>query len=97
MEPIGKDLDGMLARLGMPTAVDLTALVSGWEEVAGEPFAGLAKPVGLKGGELVLEVPDGATASLLKYRVGLLLDRLWDHFGEGVVDRVKIRLSSRKK
>lgn len=97
LEPIGKDLDELLVRLGMPTALDLTELVEDWEEVAGEPFAGVAEPVGLKDGELVVQVKDGAAASLLRYRVGPLLDRLRSHFGEGAVDRVKIRVGNRKK
>ena len=97
LEPIGRDVDAMLARLGMPTAVDLSELVARWEDVAGEPFAGMAEPVGLKGGELLLQAPDGAAASLLKYRVGPLLDRLREHFGEGVVDRVRISVAKRKK
>lgn len=97
LEPIGRDLEDLLARLGMPAAVDLTGLVADWEEVAGEPFAGMAEPVGFKDHELVLEVKDGSAASLLKYRLGSLLDRLEEHLGEGTVDRIKIRVSSRKK
>ena len=97
LEPIGRDLDAMLARLGMPAAVDLTVLVAGWEELAGEPFAGMAEPVGFKNGELVVQVGDGAAASLLKYRVGPLLDRLRERFGEGAIDSVKIRIGNRKK
>ncbi len=97
LEPIGRDVDEMLARLGMPTAVDLAQLVADWDDVAGEPFAAMAEPVGLKGGELVVEVPDGAAASLLRYRVGPLLDRLRDHFGEGVVESVRVNVGNRKK
>ena len=97
LEPIGRDVDAMLARLGMPAAVKLSALVADWDVVAGEPFAGMAEPVGLKDGELVVEVVDGAAASLLRYRVGPLLDRLREHFGEQAIDRVRIRVRNRKK
>jgi len=97
LEPIGRDLEVLLARLGMPTVIDLTELVADWETVAGEPFAGMAEPVGFKDGELVLEVKDGSAASLLKYRVGPLLDRLKGHFGEGTVTRIRIRVGNRKK
>ena len=97
LEPIAKDLDALLESLGMPTSLDLAELVEDWDQVAGEPFAGVAEPVGLKDGELVLQVPVGAAASLLKYRVGPLLDRLRSHFGEGAIDRVRIRVGNRKK
>lgn len=97
LEPIGKDLDGLLDRLGMPAAPELTALVADWKEVAGEPFAGMAEPVGFRDGELVLEVADGTGATLLKYRVGPLLDRLSERFGAGAVDRVRIRVAKAKK
>ena len=97
LEPIGRDVELLLARLGMPTVVDLTGLVSDWQEVAGEPFAGMAEPVGYKDGELVLEVKDGTAASLLKYRVGPLLDRLEEHFGDATVTKIRIRVSKRKK
>jgi hypothetical protein len=97
LEPIGRDLEVLLARLGMPTVIDLTGLVADWTTVAGEPFAGMAEPVGFKDGELVLEVRDGSAASLLKYRVGPLLDRLKEHFGEGTVTRIRIRVGNHKK
>jgi len=97
LEPIGRDVDAMLARLGMPAAVKLSALVADWDVVAGEPFARMAEPVGLKDGELVVEVVDGTAASLLRYRVGPLLDRLREHFGERAIDRVRIRVRNRKK
>ncbi len=97
LEPIGKDLDALLERMGMPASLDLAELVEEWGRVAGEPFAGVAEPVGLKDGELVVQVKDGAAASLLKYRVGPLLDRLRSHFGEESIDRVRIRVRNRKK
>lgn len=96
LEPIGRDLDALLERLGIPTSLDLTELVENWEELAGEPFAG-AEPVGLKDGELVVQVKDGVAASLLRYRVGPLLDRLRSHFGDEAIDRIKIRVENRKK
>lgn len=96
LEPIGSDVEALLGKLGMPPAVDLGRLVTDWEEVAGPPFAGVSAPVGIDSGELIVEVADGAAASLLKYRIGPLLDRLTAHFGEGIVDRVKIRVGRRK-
>ncbi len=81
----------------MPAAVDLEQLVGYWADVAGEPFATASEPVGFRDGELVLGVPDGVTATALKYRLGTLLDRLQGHFGESTVTGVRIRVEPGKK
>ncbi len=97
LEPIGKDVEALLERLGMPSAVDLGRLADDWMQVAGEPFAGAARPIGFSNGELIVEVADGTAASLLKYRVGPLLDRLKEVFGDGAIERVQIRVGKGKK
>lgn len=96
LEPIGPSLDAFLKRIGMPTALDLTAMVDAWSEVAGEPFSAAAEPIGLQDGELTIGVKDGPTASLLKYRLGELLDRLQTHFGAEMVTLIKIRVNTRR-
>lgn len=96
LEPIARDVEALLERLGIPEALDLATLADDWERVAGEPFAGVARPVGFGDGELVVEVADGAAASLLRYRVGPLLDRLKEMFGDGTVRRIRIRVEKRK-
>ncbi len=97
LEPIGNDVDALLVRLGMPASLNVMELIDDWEKVAGEAFAGRSQPVGLKDGELVIEVENGAIASLLRYRVGPLLDSLREHFGEGAIDSIRIRVENRKK
>ncbi len=97
LEPIGKDVEALLERLGMPSAVDLGRLADDWMQVAGEPFARAARPIGFSNGELIVEVDDGTAASLLKYRVGPLLDRLKEVFGDGAIERVQIRVGKGKK
>ncbi|HSG78431.1 MAG TPA: DUF721 domain-containing protein [Acidimicrobiia bacterium] len=97
LTPVGDGLERMLRALGMPEAIDVTTLVDRWDEVAGEPFASLSRPASFGRGELTLEVADGAVASLLKYRVGDLVDRLARRFGEGRVTSVRIRVGRGKK
>lgn len=97
LTPIGESVDAFLDRIGMPTAVDLEQLVGEWDNVAGEPFAKAAEPIGFRQGELILGVPDGVTATTLKYRLGTLLDRLQAHFGESTVTAIKIRVTKPKK
>ena len=97
LTPVGDGLERMLANLGMPEAIDVAILVDGWQEVAGEPFASMSRPASFGGGELTVEVSDGAVASLLKYRVGDLVGRLAERFGEGRVTSVRIRVGRHKK
>jgi hypothetical protein len=53
--------------------------------------------VALQRGELLVEVADGATASLLRYQVPGLVDRLEGALGARLVDTVKIRLRGSRK
>lgn len=97
LEQVGKDVDRLLERMGMPPAVDLSMLVERWSELVGEAIGEVSRPVLLEGTELTVDAADGPTASLLKYRIGPLLDALREHLGEGVVEAVKIRVARRKK
>ncbi len=97
LTPVGDGLDGLLRSMGMPAALDVPTLVDEWAEIAGEPFASLSRPAAFGSGELILEVPDGSVASLLKYRLGDLVERLSRRFGEGRVTSVRIRVGGRKK
>ena len=97
LQRIGDDLEAVLRRLGLPAPGALERLVDVWRQVAGESWAGRAVPAGLHRGELVLEVGDGATASLLKYQVSALLDRLEKALGARLVESVRLRVRSPKK
>jgi len=97
LQRIGDDLNAVLRRLGLPAPGARERLVNDWAQVAGEPWAERAAPVGLQRGELVLEVADGTTASLLKYQVNGLLDRLEEGLGARLVETVRWRVRSPKK
>lgn len=97
LERIGDDLDEVLRRLGLPAADALQRLTRDWAELAGEPWGSRARPAGLHRGELVVEVADGSTASLLRYKCTDLLERLEKGLGARFVDTVRLRLASPKK
>ena len=97
MKPIGSGLERLLRDLGMPETFDVAGLADEWSEVAGEPFAELSRPASFGAGELVLEVSDGAAASLLKYHIGSLVERISERYGRGTVNTVRIKVSRGKK
>jgi hypothetical protein len=97
LERIGDGLEGMLHSLGLPPPGVLDRLTGEWAALAGEPWGSRAEPVALQRGELLVEVADGATASLLRYQVPGLVDRLEGALGARLVDTVKIRLRGSRK
>ena len=87
-------LDGILARVGTGGASQLARLVEDWSGVAGPAWAA-ARPVRLREGELLVEVENGAAASLLRFQVPDLLRDLEAGLGAGVVDSVVLRVARR--
>jgi hypothetical protein len=51
-------------------------VIADWDELAPPTWRDEASPVRLEGKKLVVEVSDGATASVLKFRVAELIDSL---------------------
>ena len=96
LRPVSADLDEALRRLGMPPDLDAGALVTEWEDIVGEPFASLSRPGGYAAGELTLVAEDGTAATLLKYRLGELVERLEARFGPGLVTSVRVRVKGWK-
>ena len=97
LERVGDGLDALLRRLGIPSPDDAARLFDDWERIAGEPWASRSEPIGVKDGELVVEVADGAVATLLRYQSGGLVQRLADALGAPLVQRVTVRVARTKK
>lgn len=90
---VGELLEGLLAALGVARPVDTAELIERWDSLAGEPFAGRSHPVHLQDGELVVEVADGATATLLRYHETDLIVRLAAELGQGLVSSIRTRVA----
>ncbi len=97
LQRIGDDLEAVLRRLGLPAPGALDRLLNDWPGLAGGVWAERAVPVGLREGELLVDVADGTTASLLRYQVSDLLERLEQGLGARLVDSVRLRVRSPKK
>lgn len=93
LDPIGDMLTPFLEKLGLARPDTAARLSMEWPELAGEPWATDTRPAGLKSGELVVEVENAATLSVLRYRTGELLARLDDALGEGTVEVIRLRVA----
>jgi len=93
LDPIGEMLTPFLEKLGLARPDAAARLSTEWSRIAGEPWTDETRPAGLKAGELIVEVANAATLSVLRYRTGELLARLDDALGEGVVEVIRLRVA----
>jgi predicted nucleic acid-binding Zn ribbon protein len=90
--PIRASLDRVAKSLGGPDAGSLSGLFGRWDEIVGAQLAAHARPLSLSRGVLVVAVTEPGWATQLTYLEGDLLRRFQDALGDGVVDRVEVRL-----
>ncbi len=91
-QPIGASLDRVAARLGAGSALGLGALYERWEDIVGAPAAAHARPAGLRGGRLVVEVDHPAWATSLAHLEATVLGRISEVAGAGLVNGIELRV-----
>lgn len=91
-----EEISSVLGSIIENTSVDVDVrhgdLVDAWSEFAPGDWH-LGTPVGVRDRTLLVTVPDGATASLLRYQTGPLLTAVTDRYGRGLVASVRLRVS----
>lgn len=91
-----KEISDVLASVIEKAAVGVDIrhgqLVADWDSVVPDDWVRFGTPVGVKDGILLVEVPDGSAASLLKYQIADLIAVINDEFGTDLVRDVRIRL-----
>lgn len=92
LEHFSESVDDMFARLGLPDPVVMAGISSEWKDLAGPPWSGRSRPLYIRGKTLVVEASSASMVAFLKYGEATLLERLEERFGEGVVQKVDIRL-----
>lgn len=92
LEHFSESVDDMFARLGLPDPVVMAGISSEWDELAGPPWTGRSRPLYIKGKTLVVEASSASMVAFLKYGEATLLERLEERFGEGVVQKLDIRV-----
>ena len=92
---IKASLDRVSRSLGGPDAGSLSGLFGRWADIVGPQLAAHARPLSLSSGVLVVAVTEPAWATQLTFLEGELLGRFREALGDGVVDRVEVRLRRR--
>jgi len=74
MSPLSDILTNVVEALG--SSPGRLEVIADWDKLAPPTWREQASPVRLQSGELVVAVADGASASVLRFRVGELIDAL---------------------
>jgi predicted nucleic acid-binding Zn ribbon protein len=91
-KPIDDLIGTIVEQAGASPDLGIARLVSSWDDVVSERWRGRSRPVGVREQTLLVEVPDGADASLLRYDSADLVRRISQRFGPDLVRAVKFRV-----
>ncbi len=96
LEPLSGVLDAVIAGLG-GDAGGLVRIREAWAEIAGEHWSTRTRPVAVTDGTLVVEVPDGATASLARYETGRFVSGVRAIVPGAAVQAVRVRVARQSR
>lgn len=85
---LGVVMENASARYG----ASLVRLRARWTGLAGATWSGTT-PVAIHDGVVLVEVADGARASLLRFETDALLDAIEAEFGEGFARGIRLRVA----
>ena len=89
---LGAPLDRVMRSLGAPAPATLANVFDSWSGIVGAAIASASTPLSLDRGVLVVGVVDGGWASQLRWMERDLLAKIEAAVGEGVVDRLEVRV-----
>jgi len=92
-EEITDILGAIIERVGTGADRRAGTLVEEWETIAPDRWRDRSRPVGIRRGVLLVEVPSGADASVLRHDTAGLLSAISRRFGPTLVTAVKLRVS----
>lgn len=90
--PVGDLLDDVLAKLGGASRFSLLEIMEHWEDIVGSRWKSATRPVKVAGQTLIVEVIDGAAASLLRFELPHLKRRLSELVSETGALEVRLRV-----
>ena len=91
-KPLKASLDKVARSLGGPDSRSLSGVFVHWPDIVGPQLAAHSRPLSLSSGVLVVGVTEPGWATELRYLESELLGRFSEVLGDGVVERVEVRL-----
>ncbi len=82
-------LEQLLDRLGVGDRVREYEAVTAWSDVVGEKIAGVTRAVGIRRGQLFIEVHSSPWRQELSLRKGEIIEKLNSHLGRAVVKEIQ--------
>ncbi len=92
-EPIDGLLGSIVEQAGASPDLSISRLVTSWDDIVSERWRGRSRPIGVREQVLLVEVPEGADASLLRYDAADLRRRISARFGPDLVRSVRFRVA----
>lgn len=97
LAPVAEFLDAVIASIGGGVATPMLELRRIWPDVAGTEWAERARPVNFDGVTLVVEVADGASASMFRYETSRIARAVAAAFGTGAPPRMSVRVARSRR
>lgn len=90
--PIDDLIGRIVERAGASPDLGAAKLVASWDDIVSERWRERSRPIGVRKQTLLVEVPEGADASLLRYDAADLMRRISQRFGPDLVREVRFRV-----
>lgn len=92
---VGDVIDTVLSRIGGGRRPPLLEIRERWNDIVGGSWQASSRPVKVTGDTVVVEVRDGATASVLRFELDHVERRLAELAPTSGVTKVRLRVASR--
>ncbi|MEX1280915.1 MAG: DciA family protein [Acidimicrobiia bacterium] len=90
LQPLDGGLRRALARLGLRDVDLMLAIREDWDGLAGPPWAGASRPLGVADGELAVEAAAAGLVATLRYAAPALAKRLGDRLATDRIRSVRV-------
>lgn len=97
LTPLNRNVFSALSGLGISHIAVTIRLIKEWDELAGDPWEGQTRPLGIRDGELIVETATASLVSMFRYATGSLHERLEGVIGEGVISSITVQAPPRFK
>lgn len=90
LQPLDGGLRRALARLGLRDVDLMLAIREDWDGLAGPPWSGASRPLGVTDGELTVEAAAPGLVAMLRYAAPALVKRVGDRLATDRIRSVRV-------